>query len=170
MTTETTEIGIIAKTQGVQGELQIELSPLCRIELHELEWIMTDHPNLNGIPQFLSDKKIRNKILLVKLEEINNLEQAKSLVGHRVFCHPDAVVSETPPIEEGFKVLDPDKGELGVVSQVISSAGQLILSVTHISGKEILLPFHTDFIKSVSTTEKIIVFETPEGLLEIYLS
>jgi len=42
-----------------------------------------------------------------------------------------------------------------------------LLNVTSIQNKEILIPFHKDFIVNIDDAEKIILMDIPDGLMDL---
>ena len=67
----------------------------------------------------------------------------------------------------GYKVLLQDGNLLGVITEVISNPGQLILNVISENNRDMLIPLHEDFIVKVDKRKKILVMDIPEGLTEI---
>ena len=62
-----------------------------------------------------------------------------------------------------------DKSIVGTVEEIIQNPGQDLLRILSAEKKEILIPFHTDFITAVSKKKKTITMDLPEGLMEINL-
>ena len=56
---------------------------------------------------------------------------------------------------------------LGPISDIISNNGQWLLNIVYLNKKNVLIPFHEDFIISIDKRKKIVVMDIPEGLLEI---
>jgi 16S rRNA processing protein RimM len=56
---------------------------------------------------------------------------------------------------------------LGEVTNIIENPGQILLILKSPEGKEILIPFHEDFIVSINKKKKLIEMDLPEGLTEI---
>jgi 16S rRNA processing protein RimM len=167
-----TIIGKVKKTQGVTGEIIIELVQGIRFDDKVPEWMLFRKPNEAGIPKKVEKSLLRNQSLLLKMEGISSMEIAKQFIGNEVLCDENLLekANEFQEIEEGYIANDKTHGNFGTIKSVIQSAGQLILSIEHPSGKEILFPFHEDLMISIDRPNKIIYLEAPEGLIELYLN
>ncbi len=165
-------IGQVRKTQGVQGELIIEL--FTGIEFNDVvpEWLLFQEPEHQGIPVKVIQSSVRNQSLLLKIEGIDSLEKAKKMIGQEVLCAVGELKSgkEFFEIENGYQAHDLLHGSLGTIKNVIQATGQIILSIEHSSGKEILFPFHEDFFISIDRENKKINLKSPVGLIELYLN
>jgi 16S rRNA processing protein RimM len=64
-------------------------------------------------------------------------------------------------------VFTQDHTLLGPVSDIISNNGQWLLNVSALNKKNLLIPFHEDFIISIDKKKKCVIMDIPEGLLEI---
>jgi 16S rRNA processing protein RimM len=56
---------------------------------------------------------------------------------------------------------------LGPITDIISNNGQWLLNIASPNKKNILIPFHEDFIISIDKRKKVVVMDIPDGLLEI---
>lgn len=105
----------------------------------------------------------------VKLDGINNPEDAKALKGYEI-----QVIKDRNDLEKdtyfysdlrGCQIVD-DKGNvLGVVKEVEEFPAQLTLRVKRNGKPDFFVPFIKQFIKSVDIENKRIVIEIIEGLL-----
>lgn len=105
----------------------------------------------------------------VKLEGIDNPEDAKSLKGYEIL-----VIKDRKDLEKGSyfysdlvgcKIIDKNKKEYGIVSQVEEFPAQLTLRVKRKNGKDYFIPFVKAFIKDIDIENKQITVEIIEGLL-----
>ena len=69
----------------------------------------------------------------------------------------------------GFKVIDKNHGEVGVIVSINDSAAQPLFEIEQ-GDKEIFIPLIDNFIKKVDRENKVIQVETPEGLIDLYLA
>lgn len=68
---------------------------------------------------------------------------------------------------EGLAVRLTDGSEVGTVTEVLHSAAGELLSVRAADdGREILIPFVTAIVPTVSLAEGVVVIDPPEGLLD----
>jgi 16S rRNA processing protein RimM len=56
---------------------------------------------------------------------------------------------------------------IGPILEIISNNGQWLLNIDSPGNKNILIPFHEDFIISIDKRKKTVVMDIPEGLLDI---
>jgi 16S rRNA processing protein RimM len=86
-------------------------------------------------------------------------------------------LSELPELEEdqfyfheviGFTAEDTNYGNIGVIKSINENRAQPLFEIEK-DGKEILIPVNDDFISKLDKKNKTIFFDTPPGLLEIYL-
>jgi len=167
-------VGRVVKAHGVTGEVVVE--------------IRTDDPDirfaagssLRGRPsrggpetRYLIDSvRDHGGRLLVRLEGVTDRNAADAL-RRTVFLVDSA---DLPPIEdpdefydhqlEGLKVVTTAGAAVGSVAEVLHTAAGELLSVRGDEG-EVLVPFVSAIVTSVSLAEQTIVIDPPDGLLEL---
>jgi len=112
----------------------------------------------------------RNSLIL-KFRGIDRLSQADELAG-AVLCVPEE--SFPSPGEGtyyhfqilGCRVRTRDGKDIGVVESVFPQAENVLLAVVR-EGQESLIPFHSSICVAVDLSEKVILIDPPEGLLEL---
>ncbi len=67
-----------------------------------------------------------------------------------------------------FTVEDINYGHIGKITGVNDSTAQALFEIDR-NGVEILIPMNDHFIKKVDKINKVIIVETPEGLIDLYL-
>ncbi|MEV6337962.1 ribosome maturation factor RimM [Nocardia vinacea] len=168
-------IGRVAKSHGVRGELVVE--------------VRTDDPDARFAPgvrlrgRAARSKEVREFTvesarehsgrLLVQLVGVSDRTAADALRG-TLFVVDSA---ELPPSEdpdefydhelEGLTVQLTDGTVVGEVTEVLHSAAGELLSVRAADdGREILIPFVTAIVPTVSLADQLVVIDPPEGLLD----
>ncbi|GAL73522.1 16S rRNA processing protein RimM [Nonlabens ulvanivorans] len=68
-----------------------------------------------------------------------------------------------------YKMVDVNYGEVGIITGVNDTTSQALFEVEQ-NGIEILIPMNDDFIKEVNRETQTITVETPDGLIEMYLT
>ncbi|MFC9997553.1 ribosome maturation factor RimM [Nocardia sp. NPDC127526] len=172
-------VGRVAKSHGVRGELVVE--------------VRTDEPELRFAPgSTLTGKLPRSKQtqqyvvesarehsgrLLLRLDGVDDRDVADALRGMLfVVDSTDLPPSENPDEFydhelEGLTVQLGDGTVVGAVEEVLHSAAGELLSIKASeafppAGREILVPFVTAMVPTVSIAERLIVIDPPEGLLD----
>lgn len=68
---------------------------------------------------------------------------------------------------EGLKVRTVDGDDVGVVTEVLHTPGGELLSIRTESGAEVLVPFVTQMVPTVSLADGLVEIDPPDGLLEM---
>lgn len=162
------KIGYVANTHGLKGEVTIVVNEA--IPLQRTKSIFVE---INGslVPYFVERISDRGDKAFVKLEDVDNPEQAKLLKGCCLYLslkarpmpgqgefYDDEVV--------GFEVEDENLGVLGRIREVVLIGPNRLLAVDH-RGKEILIPIKGPFIKSLNRSKKKFKVDLPQGFLDI---
>lgn len=87
------------------------------------------------------------------------LELLPTLEGNKFYFHEII----------GFKVIDKEKGDIGIIESVIDYPAQPLFSIIF-NGKEILIPIIDSVIEKVDRESKIMYINAPVGLVDLYLS
>lgn len=160
------EVGYFSRTHGLKGHLILKqnnsiLSPTVKAVFVEI--------NGSKAPYFITEVKGSGNNMVLGLEGIETLEQAKPLIGKKILAELKYIEEGlTTNIWLGYEVIDRAKGSLGTVEAVSDNGQQIILSLKY-NSKELLLPLVEDFIKKLDEKGKKIHYEAPEGLIDLYL-
>ncbi len=116
----------------------------------------------------MSQKK---NVILVKFEDINSEEEAKTILKKKVFLPIEFLpVEDESKISEkqliGFKVIDINLGELGEITCVNSETAQQLIYVKK-DKREFCFPMHEQFILEIDTETGIMKVEIPEEFLDL---
>jgi 16S rRNA processing protein RimM len=162
------KVGFIAKTHGLAGEVTISILPECP-DLTSIETIFLQKGG-TLIPYFIKSISVKGDKAFLKLDDVNNIDQAAELKGLSLYL-PKA---ERPKLARGefyndevigFEVLEGEE-PLGHITEIMEAGPNRFLVMDH-KGKEVLIPINGPFIKSVNKTKKKITVELPEGFLDI---
>jgi 16S rRNA processing protein RimM len=163
-------LGRITKLNGYEGAVTVKLDKNFSENILRMESVFLEVEG-RPVPFFISDSEYTGTdILKLSFEGYGTPEKIIEFVGSRVFLTSD--IPEDDPLEEihsfvGYKVHIYNNEFLGTVTEVIPSPGQWLLNITTPKHKEILIPFHDDFIVKVDDTGKILILDLPVGLTEI---
>ncbi len=168
-------VGRVAKSHGVRGELVVE--------------IRTDDPasrfapgaTLRGRPARSSEvreftvesAREHSGRLLVVLRGVSDRGAADALRGTLFVVDSADLPPNEDPDEfydhelEGLFVQLTDGTPVGTVREVLhSAAGELLAVRATEDGREILIPFVTAIVPTVSLSDRLVVIDPPEGLLD----
>ena len=165
-------IGKIAATHGLNGALILTHIVGNSKWLTNGQVILVEMQKGSYIPYFISQLKANNdKEYIINVEDIDKMDAAKALVTRQVYVDESILVNyakQSPLLWIGFKVIDKDKGDLGLIEDVSQTGYQWIARVIY-SEKEVLIPLIEQMIELVDIKTKTIKVNLPEGLLEVYL-
>ncbi len=168
---EVYKIGVLTKTHGVSGELNLAFTDDV-FDRAEAEYLVC---RMDGImvPFFMEEYRFRsNSTALVKFEGIDTEEQARRMVGVEVFF-PKSLTGETREGDytwsyfTGFTVVDATHGEVGRVEAVNDTTMNVLFEVAAPSGEEILIPAGEELIDGIDHKNRKIYMSLPEGLLAL---
>ena len=167
-------VGRVVKAHGVTGEVVVD--------------IRTDDPELRFAPGSVlrakgSDRQERiytvetvrphGSRLLLRLSGVGDRDGADSLRGC-VFVIDSA---DLPPIDEadtyydhqleGLLVRTTAGVELGTVTEVLHTAAGELLAVKRDQAPELLVPFVSAIVTSVSLEDGVVDIDPPDGLLDL---
>jgi 16S rRNA processing protein RimM len=167
-------VGRVVKAHGITGELVVE--------------VRTDDPDTrfapgstlrahskSGAERTYEVQSVREHVgrLLLRLAGVVDRDTAEDMRG-TVFVIDTA---DLPPIEdpdeyydhqlEGLRVQTTEGVAVGTIAEVLHTAAGELLSVRTADGREVLVPFVSAIVTSVSLADQTVVIDPPEGLLEI---
>jgi 16S rRNA processing protein RimM len=167
-------VGRVVKAHGVTGEVVVE--------------VRTDDPEMRFAPGTVlrakgSDHGERNYVvaavrphgsrLLLRLDGVADRDAADALRGNLFVIDSD----DLPPIDEpdtyydhqleGLSVRTTTGRDIGTVAEVLHTAAGELLAVKRAEGGELLVPFVSAIVTSVSLESRIVEIDPPEGLLEL---
>ena len=166
-------LGKIVKKYSFKGEVLVKLDT-DEPELYEnIEALFVDLRN-NLVPFFIESSQLhKSELLRIKFEEVDTEEDADSILK----CDVYLPLQFLPKLENdqfyfheiiGYTVEDLNFGTLGIVKSINDSTSQALFEIDR-DGIEILIPMNDAFIKKVDKKKKLIIVETPEGLIDLYL-
>ena len=164
------QLGEVIKTHGLNGEVGIILDVDFPDEYQNLESVFLEQQG-KLIPFFIDTIQVNNNKALVKFEDIDSLDSAKTIVKSKLYLP----LSSLPSLENGqyyfHDLVDcevfEEKSKHGNVKEVVDLSGNQLL-VVEADDKEILIPLKDEILISVDTTNKKIQVSLPDGLLDIY--
>ena len=167
-------LGKIVKKYSFKGELLAKLD--------------TDEPNLyenldaifidlrgNLVPFFIEHSQLhKSDLLRLNFEDVDNEADADALLK----CDLYLPLELLPKLDGnkfyfheviGFTIEDVNFGEVGTIKGINDSTAQALFEIDR-DGVEILIPMNDEFIVNLDRDSKTIVVNTPEGLIDLYLS
>ncbi|MBC7391030.1 MAG: 16S rRNA processing protein RimM [Opitutaceae bacterium] len=166
-------LGKIVRTHGLTGNMICVLDTDRPEAYLKLESLFLEK-NSSFLPYFIKKLILKGPEAHLTLEGIDSAEKAAALKGSDIYLP----LSKLPKRGKneffihdllGCKLVDDLHGEMGLVEDIIETAGQDLISFTY-KGAEVLLPFVKEFVTDIDMATKIVKTSLPDGLLEIYTS
>ncbi|WP_435592063.1 ribosome maturation factor RimM [Nocardia sp. bgisy118] len=168
-------VGRVAKSHGVRGELVVEIRTDEPEERFAVGATLRGRlPRSTEVRDFtVESAREHSGRLLVFLAGIADRTAADALRGTLFLVDSEDLPPSDDPDEfydhelEGLTVQLTDGAVVGTVTEVLHSAAGELLSVRAADdGREILIPFVTAIVPSVSIADRLVVIDPPEGLLD----
>lgn len=162
------EVGKIVKTHGVNGEVIVELDNPAILE-DTTEPVVLEIEGLR-VPFFIEQAKaVSAQRARIQFDCTRTEQRAKTLVGCRVFVSPDLLDDtddefSSPSALVGFNVIDKQHGNIGAIQSIDNLNINPIMVV---GDKELLIPFHPEFVTKIDFRKKQVRVSIPEGLLNL---
>jgi len=162
------EAGTIRKPHGVKGEILVDV---IRPYERSLKPGMTILVGRQRLPMTLTSLRNHNQGLLIKVEQINNPEEA-GIFRLQPFFIPAAQrekLSEEEYYSDeilGMKVSDVEGKDLGTVTEVIETGANDVYVVLDENGREILLPAIPQVIQELDKNNRTMRVHLLPGLIE----
>ncbi|NMA87280.1 MAG: 16S rRNA processing protein RimM [Tissierellia bacterium] len=162
------QIGRIANTHGVRGEIKI--IPLTN-DMHRFNYLKTAFLGEEKIKVEVENVKYHKNLVIVKFKEFNDINEIISFKDEYVYIEgKDKVVL---PEDHYFlydivncEVFDTQNNYIGIVKEVLQSASNDIYIVKDKKGKEYLIPAVKEFFIDIDVENKKIIIDPIEGMIE----
>ncbi|GJF11000.1 ribosome maturation factor RimM [Mycolicibacterium cyprinidarum] len=168
-------VGRIIKAHGVTGEVAVDVRTDDPVGRFAPGVTLRGRARRGGSERDYVIESVRahGGRLLMRLEGVADRDSADGLRGTLFVVDS----SDLPPIEdadefydhqlEGMAVATVDGRQLGTVSEVLHTAAGELLAVRGAEGTEVLIPFVSAIVTSVSLADQAIEVDPPDGLLEL---
>jgi 16S rRNA processing protein RimM len=165
-------LGRVLKTHGRQGELIISCEQGFPVNFKKMESLFIEI-NEQVVPFFLEHVIEKTPTTaIIKLEDVDNLEEAGGLTGLTWFLPVGAMEQEESgaPVSlrqlEGYRVIDQQDQEIGVVEGYQEIPSNPLLEVRR--GDDLVhIPVNGETLYYIDQEKKVIKNEIPEGLLDL---
>ncbi|MEZ0049284.1 16S rRNA processing protein RimM [Mycobacterium sp. MAA66] len=171
-------VGRVVKAHGISGEVVVEVRTDDPGERFSPGSSLRGKPGARAVERaertyVIESAREHGGRLLVRLVGVADRGTADEMRGTLFLVN----AADLPPIDEpdefydhqleGLKVRTVDGVEVGVVIEVLHTPGGELLSVRTESGKEVLVPFVTEMVPTVSLADSLVEIDPPDGLLEL---
>lgn len=168
--------GRIVKAHGITGELVVDVrtdDPYERFAIGNRLRLKPSRGQGAVREVRVESARPHGARLLVRLAGVNDRDAAEALRGQLFVVDS----GELPPLEdpdefydhelEGLTVRTVGGDQVGTVNEVLHTAAGELLSLHTPDGREVLVPFVSAIVSSVSRATGVIEIDPPEGLLDL---
>jgi 16S rRNA processing protein RimM len=169
-------VGRVIKPHGITGELVVDVrtdDPEERFACGNRLQLKPSRGQAQPRQVQVESSRPHGNRLLVRLSGVSDRDGAEGLRGH-LFIVDSA---DLPPLDdpdefydhelEGLAVRTVEGAEVGAVTEVLHTAAGELLSVRTPEGAEVLVPFVSAIVVSVSRDAGVIEIDPPDGLLDV---
>ena len=166
------QLGYIVRQHGLKGELKAIFETDNPSNYKGMESVFVEIEQ-KLIPFFIESIRQTGEYYILKIEDIDSYEEAENLLRSSLWL-PLEFLPELKGNDFyyhdiiGFDAIDGENTKLGIIKDYYSSGPQNLLSIDH-GGKEILIPVVKEFIKKVDKSNKVLYFNLPDGLIDLYM-
>ena len=166
-------LGYVAKLHGFKGEVSLFLDVTNPSDYEKIESVFIDI-NDQLTPFFIESFKLKNHpFAAVKFEGIDSEKDAKVIERKNLYLSTKYLpeLSGTDFYDHevvGFKVIDQNFGEVGVLESIIDLSINPLIQVLN-GDKEVLIPMIKNIITKVDRENKELHLVAPVGLIDLYL-
>lgn len=167
-------LGKITKTHALKGEVILFLDVDIPEDYDNLEAVFLE---IKGqlVPYIVEELQMKGRKSILKLEDINTIEQAEPIVNAPVWL-PLTALPELKGNQFyyhdviGYMIYDAvSEKAIGTLKAIYESTGQDLFAID-VEEKEVLIPIVDDFIHKIDHGNQKIEVKLPEGLLEVYMN
>jgi 16S rRNA processing protein RimM len=158
---EVISIGKITRTHGKRGEVQ------CLMENEywdnaDATFLILSIDNILVPFRVLDWRGKGSDSLIFQLDRITDEQQAQQLIGHQAYMLKSDISEENEILPtwqslKGYRVLDTDQGELGIITDVDETTINTLITLNNTQ----LIPLHEDFIIDIQQEKKQITICLP---------
>lgn len=178
-----TAIGIVNKTHGIKGEMSVTIYDDRVRGIIDTGFCVVFVLDGLFVPFFVDSARPRgNESLLVCFDGQDSREACSVFVGLEMYAMTSALESMGVSAEDGdagdeegfyaedligFRAFDGDR-EIGVVDDVDDSTDNPLFIISRTSGQgSVFVPVADELISEVNESGRVIVFNLPEGLVDL---
>ncbi len=164
------QVGVIASTHGVRGEVKVFPTTDDVRRFKKLKEVMTDTGN--GVETLeIEGVKFFKQFAILKFRGIDNIDDVMRYKGNALFVSRENAVKLKKDeyfIADliGLQVVDEEEQEIGVLKDVMETGANDVYVIDHVSGKELLLPAIKECVLCVDLEAGFVRVHVLEGLLD----
>lgn len=165
------KIGKIVGFKGLKGEMKVFPETNSPEILLEIESVRFDNPDNALSEASVKSIRVKDRTVLICLEEFQDRNSAESLRNKIIYADPDQLLDLAEDqwwVDElvGLNVQDSNGKLLGKVSDIYGNEGEFLEIQLLDSEKKHLVPFVKEIVPRVDIEAGLIEITPPDGLLD----
>lgn len=169
--TDRFQVGVIASTHGLQGEVNVFPTTEDPNRFKKLKKVTLHTQRGEEIELDVQSARFFKKFVIVKFKQYNNINEVEKFRGCELTIdRKDAIKLEPGEFYcadlMGLSIVDEDDNLLGVVSDIIQTGANDVYEMTKDgSDEKVYIPAIKDCVKNIDLENKKITIHVIEGLL-----
>lgn len=155
-------IGKITSTHGIKGELKIKSN----FEYKDKVFVIGNKLVIDNKEYIIKSYRSHKCFDMVTLNDYKDINEVLFLINKKVYIEKESTsISDVILDEDLLKFNANINGEKGTIKEIFfASSNNKIIRVL-INGKEVLVPFNKEFIKSIDKDKKEVNIELIDGMM-----
>lgn len=169
--TERFQVGVIASTHGLQGEVNVFPTTEDPSRFKKLKKVTLHTQRGEEIELDVVSARFFKKFVIVKFKQFNNINEVEKFRGCELTIDRKDAIKLQPGEFYcadliGLKIVDEDDNELGTLTEILQTGANDVYEMTKKdSDEKVYIPAIKDCIRSIDMQEKKIIIHVMPGLL-----
>jgi len=169
--TERFQVGVIASTHGLQGEVNIFPTTEDPSRFKKLKKVTLHTQRGEEIELDVVSARFFKKFVIVKFKQYNNINEVEKFRGCELTIDRKDAIKLQPGEFYcadliGLTIVDEDDNELGTLTEILQTGANDVYEMTKKdSDEKVYIPAIKDCIRSIDMQEKKIIIHVMPGLL-----
>lgn len=162
-------VGTIRGTHHLKGDLKVASIIEDETILADKKVMLEDKLKNRKIMQITNVKRLNNKIITIRLQGVEKINDAKKLINNKILLRRDLLGNKTKKNHLLIDLMDMEvytieKKLLGKITDVITTSAHPIYVINE-GEEEIMIPAIDNFVKKVDFGNGKIIVEIIEGMI-----
>ena len=169
--TERFQVGVIASTHGLQGEVNVFPTTEDPSRFKKLKKVTLHTQRGEEIELDVVSARFFKKFIIVKFKQFNNINEVEKFRGCELTIDRKDAIKLQPGEFYcadliGLTIVDEDDNELGTLTEILQTGANDVYEMTKKdSDEKVYIPAIKDCIRSIDMQEKKIIIHVMPGLL-----
>ncbi|MCR5655937.1 MAG: ribosome maturation factor RimM [Butyrivibrio sp.] len=176
--TEYFQVGVIASTHGLKGEVNVFPTTQDPERFKKLKKVIMNTKREGQKELTIEKVRFNKKFVIVKFKEFNDINEVEKLRSTELIVkREDAIELEEGEYYlgdiEGMKVVDEEGKELGIIKRVIQTGANDVYEMKRTDienpenvSDEVMIPGIRECVKNIDIENKVMTIHVMDGLFE----